>query len=612
MSSLEEGLARRVQLLGRAPRSVIIDDEVATIDEKSPQDWNLLLEEFKADSEFFNGFQQKMNEAELPMDTPVPPEMVEDLIQHIAATKVHPRQIVQAYKNQQSTLKKLSEFVRQIGFETTLVHTRPKIADLGQVDLFLIDYQLWTEEAPGETAVDLIREVMNHAEDLQQTPPMVVLMSKSISAEDVDKWDGIARQSGYFRINYDFLNKADFERDPRCLVLQLTYLLHHKPIAECYYSQIRSLLSETQQIAKDVSQNLFQVTPAEAEVFRHRIEQEGTTLSEVFTRLFGEYVSKHLKTANGVRERMESLQKAIKEAGAFAPPATHRHALHKLYADLLFTDCSKDKTNPPGFGDIYTDGKDAYYLVLTQECDLMPRGEKGPKVDRVLTIEGRIMKEDVSSAEASSIVSKPILRDGDDLRWFWWDARKPHVIPYATLAGSDYRKVLRLNFADAEDIQHKFSSSLTRVALDVMPGFVVKHECRLYSGRNKAFLDARVPLYELVQENNTLVAFAPECRELFFGLGKFPFLQIEKVIELGRFKVQAEFLTELRRERIYACLDDSGLFLYRSPDGAVPDNHKFWGWEPPKPNLVNKAHQHSEPLDERARGNTASGVAAKA
>jgi hypothetical protein len=579
--ALKEALQACVRSLSNQPRAVIIDDEVTSRDEKDLADWIALKETLQCNVSLYAKICERMLALSLSVDAPPTSEEWRTIEEGLGIDDRNVKLAIDKYEKQKHVLETLACFLGEVGFDLTFLSARPTLSALHNADLYLVDYQIDPEDHAGDTAVGLIGDVMKAADSAVRSPPMVVLMSKALKSDDVDKWDAVAVRSGYFRFNYDFLNKNDFKLDPALFSLLLLNLLQHRRVADCYYKQIRCLRKEATIIADRVMNDLFQVTPPEAQVFKTRREREGKTLGEEFTNLFIEHFALGLEKSMPVQERMKEMESVVADHGVLPPSSPHRHALHKLYAKLLHADQPASASAFPEFGDIYEDADRKYVLVLTQECDLARRGNGEARVDRVLGIEGMLKDSDVTSEDSTSIISKPILACGDDtLRWLWWDLRKPVVVPYEAVCRPPFKKVWRLRFPEAEDIQQQYSASLTKIGLDLVPEFVVQHQCRLFSARRNAFLPSSVVLYEIVQEKRTLLALSPsDSRALFFNM-QHPFLSVERLVEIGVFCPKADFLQKLKQEKIFVCTDPDGLMLLKTTNGSVELPQGVALWQP--------------------------------
>jgi hypothetical protein len=581
MIPLKEPLAKQVEALRGRPRAALIDDELSAKDEPRLDKWMNVRELMQTDGEFYAKLLQGFEQAGLS------PEVAPSggVLKGLAKAAGEPRdqnvqKAISEYGQQQHVLQKFQTFLQEIGFQLDLFPNRPTELNLLEYDLFLVDFQLEGGEEAGETAVKLFRDLMEISSSKQKTPPMVILMSKAISADDVKKWESVAHDSGYFRFNYDFISKTDFDQDQSVLSLLLFNLLEHKPVADLYFKLIRGLLEETHLVSRLVAKDLFQVTPSEAQIFNKRIKAEGDKLSEVFTQLFAKLLQRGISASAALRDTMQELDKAV-EPGLLVPTKGHRDTLHRLYSRLLYASC--DGGDPrPQFGDVYKDETEKWFLVVSQDCDLILRGEKGAKVERVLAVEGALFDRDLLPGDPDSIISKPIRQGDEDApQWVWWNLRKPAVIEYAEITKAPYVKRFRLRFEEAESIQNEFASSLTRVALDLMPNYVSRRECRLFSERQNGFLGSGVALYQAVHGETTLMALAPDYKGLFFAL-QYPFITLEKLLKFGRFMPEAEFLRELSQEKIFIFEEGDSLVMFKSKTGNPPLGKKLWGAKDPK------------------------------
>ena len=113
-----------------------------------------------------------------------------------------------------------------------------------------------------------------------------------------------------------------------------------------------------------------------------------------------------------------------------------------------------------------------------------------------------------------------------------------------------WKKKWRLRFADAEDIQHRFATRITRVALNVMPEFIHVHALRL--SRDEIVIDEAqsIFVYEVQSEDKKKVALAPESLAPCVSIDLGGFMSQALIEKLSRFIPLSEFNRELKRENL--------------------------------------------------------------
>jgi hypothetical protein len=560
---------------GTRLRAVIVDDEFETIGVPSLAEWLTVQDAIKETPELYDDLLECLVALSHNPDVAPPIKTLASAIKKLrVAPTQHQQSAFDVYSRSQHLLQRLDGFLSDLGFEVECYATRPTFETEQLPFLCLVDYQIIPEQESGETAATLFEHLMNAAATGRRPPPFVILMSKALSDADVDKWVPLAERAGFFRFNYGFLKKEEFLSNHAYLVYPLLNFVKHEHLSRAYFLQMSSLVEEAQDIAKKVSRKLFQITPPEALLFKDQVFKEGSSLSLELSSLFVELFSREIKTSAKVVARMTELERVITKEGVPVPYRQQRSALHELYADLLHQKCL-GADNEPTFGDIFEGATGNYFLILSQECDLAAGEGRERKIDRVVAIEGEL-KSALPKDVNDMIIVKPFVAD-DRRIWLCWNLGRPVVFPVEqfarTLTGGFVeepfvparpvlRKKWKLRFAEAEDIQHKFATRMTRVALNIMPEFVHVHT--FHCCRDDQLIDGAPPVFIYEVQKRKGLALAPESQAACCALDGGRFMSSALIEKLSVFVSLETFRQELEREDLLALGQGSELFLSKA------------------------------------------------
>lgn len=611
---------------GQALKAVIVDDELDTLGIPSFAEWIILQDALQADPAFREEFLQRLLEMGHNPTDPPSVEMATGVLRLLTSVPEGDIKLaLESYTRSKHLLQRLREFLLGLGFSVEWFATKPSFEEGELPFLCLVDYQIAPEEESGETAGRLFSHLMDRAEAEQRPPPFVILMSKALTDSDVDKWSQLAERAGFFRFNYGFLNKEQFLGSSSFLTCPILHFVRHEKLSRAYYLQMNSLVAEAHGIAKRVSKQLFQVSPPEALLFKSKISEEGSSLSEELSDLFAELFSRAIKLSASVVARMDALESVISEEGMPVPYRQQRSALHRLYAELLHQTCDSQDTEPR-FGDIFCDENGTYFLILSQECDIAKGESRQRKTDRVIAIEGELKNSVPGKTAGEMIVAKPVfIPDNDQSLWLWWNLGKPTIFPIQQFeepnffeveiatrayylsearrregrlggasedwleaqrqlqverrergfasARSKLRKKWRLRFAEAEDLQHRFATRMTRVALNVMPEFIHVHTLQMSHNEKVIGGASSIFVYEVLNEKK--VALAPESLGPCCTADDGKFMSEELVEKLSNFLPITEFHQELERENLFI-VDLRGNLLFSKVTGQFKQGKKPW------------------------------------
>lgn len=602
---------------GQALTAVIVDDDLDNVGIPSLAEWIVLRDTFQSFPVFCDDFLERLvSMGHNPEDAPSIETVLNIVRQLRSVPEGEIQQAIDTYTRSEHLLQRMDRCLRDYGFEVNSFASRPSFEDRALPYLCLVDYQLLPEEESGDTAATIFEDLMERAGAKQMPPPFVILMSKALDEDDIERWGKLAERAGFFRFNYGFLNKERFLCDAAYLLFPILHFVRHQKLSSAYYRQMSSLVEEAHGIAKLVSRQLFQVSPPEALLFKSKVSKDGSTLSEELSDLFAALFSKAIKLSTNVALRMAEVESVIEEEGIPVPYRQQRSALHQLYAELLHQACGK-KESAPAFGDIFEDADGRYFLVLSQECDIAKGEGRSAKVDRVIAVEGELRAIIPPKDSGEMIVEKPVFfAESGQRLWLWWNLGKPVVFPIqqfdddivfersiATRAyyisearhraglpsdaaqnwleaerelGAEWqakgfaserrkwKKKWRLRFADAEDIQHRFATRTTRVALNVMPEFIHVHAMRL--GRDELVIDEApsIFVYEVQSEDKKKVALAPESLAPCIAIDGGRFMSQALIEKLSNFIPLSEFNKELKREHLMVVKSKGNLLLAKT------------------------------------------------
>lgn len=579
MTTLQEKLHTIVSATWDSPIAVIVDDELNADDGRSLADWQTFTTILQRDTAFYNSFDDFLNERNHNIESPPNLELWKELSQSlIFPDDSEIRDAVRKYEEREQIVSRLTSFLQDIGFTIRSFDSKPNISDIRSAHLFLVDYQLVPESDDGESAKRLFSELMAACKESTTPPPLVILMSKKSEPTDAVSWEDVGSSAGFYRCNFDFINKSAFENEPAILSLALMGMLQHKPVADAYFKQLCACSAAAYKEVETVLSNLFQVTPSEALIFKDKIKNEGVGLAEICCNLFTTHLSRRLERSSEVRAEMETFAEAVSSEGIMAPRSTCRNTLFRLHAELLFEPCQESDNSPPAFGDVYSLVSDEYLLLLSQACDLQLRADGRPTKEQILTIKGVLKNRDRQKGESESIRSRPVLMEGDQLKWLHFDIAHPFIVTFDQLRNKAFIKKFRMLSDHAQDIRHAFIYQLTRVGLDILPEFVFHSRCVLYSERHHQLLPGDIGLYQIGIGQSASFAISPDCKALYVGHGKHPFVSPDKITELGRFRKRFEFHTALMELRIVMRSNENtgSIVFCKTRDGSLSSETSKW------------------------------------
>jgi hypothetical protein len=206
-----------------------------------------------------------------------------------------------------------------------------------------------------------------------------------------------------------------------------------------------------------------------AYLFRFRLASEGEKMGDYLEWLFGEnlraLVAENVDWKSEAFQKIDDVQLSKGIEGAFEGPSVPIARLfHRLRVD-------EHETGAPArhrMGDMFIKpGEKRVMVVLTPDCDLVPRGS-GPKVSRVLTMDGELRSFDQDNASADEFIfykNKPF-----SLKW---NPKALNTFAVAgpgslgSMAGVEFLGTLRPLYA--QDVQRLALTDLGRIGLAVAP-----------------------------------------------------------------------------------------------------------------------------------------------
>lgn len=366
--------------------------------------------------------------------------------------------------------------------------------------LYFVDYRI--SEEPTEAGSDAIVLLASILEGLNDTdvPPLAVLMSR---ADDRGPAAGdrarILEESGFVGLNYTYLDKSELADDTAelsflCLMHEL---LENGKAGADYFRVVRKLGQRVDSNAKLCVRRLMTLVPSDFSAFAEplsdipddRTHKSAEHIHGLLVQLFGYSLQRDQEGQQAIKAFASTL---LQETSSVAPGTIEGHQLHQLHADLLYDRSESTCKGRPDFGDIYQkkgSSVDQYYLLITPECDLVPRptreGGVKPKAERLLFLEGNTVDKEPSFDQAT--VALQLFRQESDnaLRWLVWQLRCPVIVELGELTAS-FRKVARLRLQEAEDVQQRYAADILAVGTDDISGPVSRIEAHIWKSDNES------------------------------------------------------------------------------------------------------------------------------
>lgn len=249
---------------------------------------------------------------------------------------------------------------------------------------------------------------------------------------------------------------------------------------------------------KEVLKQIGSLEPKDlAYLFRFRLASEGEKMGSYLEWLFGEnlraLVAEKVDWSSEAFTRIDDKELSKGIEGAFDGPSV---PIARFFHRVRVDEQVGDHANRRRLGDIFIQpSKKRVMVVITPDCDLVPRGT-GPKVTRLLAMEGQLRSFDEDSASADQFIiykKKPY-----SLKW---DPKSLHTFPVSgsgslgSINGMDFLGTLRPLYA--QEVQHLALTDLGRIGLSVAPTMGVDASVtvhlRVKSGKGTTFEVLEIP-----------------------------------------------------------------------------------------------------------------------
>lgn len=314
------------------------------------------------------------------------------------------------------------------------------------------------------------------------TPPSAVLMSRGDNdPPSQQEWELVARNAGYYRFNFRYLDKAKVEKGKMAFLFFLHELLDGYPVGKKYYAHLQELRSAAKAAADAALAEIRQLNPVEFSIYAGKFlgDETGRKGSRHILNLFLGLLDAEVKNNEELEVSFRAFAEMLMKTPMMATKEKDTHKLHDLHTRLLYDRSKWVLTGPVVFGDMYQKPgePDVYYLVITPECDLDPRHKNGvwlPKVDQILLIRGKLTTQPTEK-HPESYVGMPFVSEKETryIRWQLRDAlfvlsellvANPHA--HDDPVPNGYVKWGRLRNAEAEKVQQEYASDLVEVGVD--------------------------------------------------------------------------------------------------------------------------------------------------
>ncbi|CAN5458880.1 hypothetical protein BH11PLA2_BH11PLA2_29110 [soil metagenome] len=348
--------------------------------------------------------------------------------------------------------------------------------------LYFLDYRMQgNDQTAGLDAAKLLRDLVKR-EDV--TPPSAILMSRGENNHPTQpEWEQVAKDAGYFRFNFRYLDKGKMETGEMAFLFFLHELLESYPIGKKYYAQLQELRKAAKSAADAALKEIRQLSPAEFSIYAGKYLGDGTgrKASRHVLNLFLGLLDAEVKNNGDLEAGFRTFADMLMKTPMMATKDKDTHKLHDLHTRLLYDRSEWVLTGPIVFGDMYQkpNEPDTYYLVITPECDLDPRDVDGvwiPKTPQILLIRGRLTTQPTDK-HPESYVGMPFVSE-KETRYIRWQLRDAHFVSSETLVAkaatppdpNGYVKWGRLRNVEAEHVQQEYASDLVEVGLDDISG----------------------------------------------------------------------------------------------------------------------------------------------
>lgn len=472
----------------------------------------------------------------------------------------------------------LHKIFKKLNVEVSYSSTLPENDFLADADLILLDYQI-PPDNDGAIAKEILKQSMTISiEKNRDCPPFTILMSKEITTSQKSKWEGIAEKSCYFRFNYMFIEKQTFVDNQGILIVRIIDMISRKKLSSAYYCQINKISSITDKAKKDAANKLFGISPTDLYRFQNVLQEEGSPLSKVLLSLYGSLLQREIVSDSTANQCFLELDKAVKDSVTSYSILSGKR-LDKLLAEVLNDDRALN-TNSINFGDVFcfSGNNDEYEIIISQECDLLPRGDGNVNLEEVLLVVGKkVSLRDTQPKE--NIVYLPYCpKDSIRVLWIAWDLDKLKLRKYTSLLRQNSKRLFKMRFAEADDIQQKVASRLTRVANQVLPHRIEELNCKLFIepiGFLPKTFNLTVVRSHKKHDKITEVALGPNIDIIIENVDKLG-LTIENILKYRKFLNVKECQNLLKSKKIFFLGNEYPEILYHGDENKIPTDQKIW------------------------------------
>ncbi len=468
-------------------KAVVIDDVFDAVprpDELDDGDWSTFFDDLGADghnllADLYPGYKDvPLDDLRISQDfisvvwenrKNLPPAACDPLFSEYETTNATER----------TGLDSLVTALGELGLTCTTMGREPdeeaKEADLLVVDLFL-GYQ--QSEDDMDRAVCRVKELV---EDRVQTPPLVILMSRS--SQLLAKRNDFRDNAGLLGSTFRVISKADLAKDGT-LETMLTRLAKHYEDAKRVAGFVNAWDAGLDQARKSFIRILRRLDlPDLAQIRALLLDFEGQMLGEYLLDVADRVLQHEIESQFSTILASQELNK-IDLRKYPAPHLTGSPDLQELVHKMIFQHVERQKLSYSGdapqiqFGDVLRckDEKTGaaakeVLLVVTPACDLVRSGTK-----HVLVLPGALIALAARDWSYGTTMTKiPILMSSDGSRnWIKWNLKGRQTIPLETLyerlrEEKGYEWLGRLREIYAIEIQQKMLADMGRIGQPANP-----------------------------------------------------------------------------------------------------------------------------------------------
>ena len=447
-------------------------------------------------------------------------------------------------------VEELIERLKDLGLEVHPSGIRYPKAPPEDVSVIFLDYALDNSKEDDPAAASI--EEFNRIQDIMgsSNKPIVVLMSSRTMlapADEVRFRKGTGIMPGmFFRFQKDDLQGIS-------LHLIMSDIAENRDKAVSLESFIKAVSAASQTAANEVSSLVQGLTLEDFALIQLlSLNADGHPLGEYVLWLTGVYFKQLLERSEDVRNIKQNVDRLV----FTAPPLTEwgpSGSFLSAYRAAVFADANSDISSsgyPPldktatdksgkhedivalHFGDVFVEEKDASptaYIVLTPECDLAFGGSRPfPHSRSVILLPGNMTDDRPFKMPGDIATRSELLQwNGKDWRIQWKvkEAESARLGKFRKWAQAmKLRRVARMEFSFASDIQRAYVGNLTRVGLPVVPPQFQLQNATIYvQGWNKGL----IPVSGTIQNGAYLVS-SPQLAQPKCILSDYVLIAVQK------------------------------------------------------------------------------------